>query len=89
MPINPQTKAAKLRYILADSTPRCLVAQSELSATWTEAVAGLAEPSSILVAGGSPAAAEGRVEPLSTAMETAEPNLADSGLIDLDLASII
>ena len=62
MPINPQTKAAKLRYILADSTPRCLVAQAELSATWNEAVAGLAEPSSILVAGGSPPApaAEGR-----------------------------
>jgi long-chain acyl-CoA synthetase len=89
MPINPQTKAAKLRYILADSTPRCLVAQAELSATWTEAVAGLAEPSSILVAGGAPAAPEGRVEPLSTAMETSDGNLTNPGLIDLDLASII
>ena len=51
MPINPQTKTAKLRYMLTDSTPRCLVAQAELAATWTEAARDLPEPSSILVAG--------------------------------------
>jgi long-chain acyl-CoA synthetase len=89
MPINPQTKAAKLRYMLTDSTPRCLVAQAELAATWTEAANGLPEPSSILVAGAPPAGAEGRVESLSAAMETADGSLTDPGLIDLDLASII
>ncbi len=94
MPINPQTKAAKLRYMLTDSTPRCVVVQGELSATWSEATAGLSEPSSILVAGGSPAAApdgpkDARVESLSAAVETAGGGLTDPGLIDLDLASII
>jgi long-chain acyl-CoA synthetase len=93
MPINPQTKAAKLRYILADSTPRCLVAMAELAPAWTEAVAGLTDPGSILVSGAPPVLKDrqidSRAESLSAAMETAEGTLTDPGLIDVDLASII
>ena len=34
MPINPQTKAAKLQYMLEDSTPACLVCAGSLAFIW-------------------------------------------------------
>jgi long-chain acyl-CoA synthetase len=80
MPINPQTKAAKLRYILEDATPRCVLTEADLRGVLGAALAEHAGPApQVLVAG----------EPLAAAMAEAEGELMDPGLIDLDLAAII
>jgi long-chain acyl-CoA synthetase len=97
MPINPQTKAAKLRYILDDATPRCLVAHAELEAIFSEALAGLSDAGAaqlraVLVADRDPSLpspADYTIEPLALALESPRGDLGDPGLIDLDLAAII
>jgi amino acid adenylation domain-containing protein len=101
MPISPQTKPNKLRYVLEDAEPRCLIthvdllpaaraALGEMHAAGTDA--GLA---AVLVAGEDAAAVsaiqafgDGRLAPLAQAF-AAEGTLRAPEVIDLDLAAII
>ncbi len=90
-PLSPQTKTAKLRYILQDSAPVCLFTDMALQAIWGEALAGADSVTTAIVSGLEDRAAppDGRVVPFADAVRRGAPLSSDPGTIDVDLASII
>jgi amino acid adenylation domain-containing protein len=87
MPVNPQTKTEKLRYILDDSRAVCLITHAALRPTWEGAmgegtVAGRSR--SVIVAGEEASSARSFAGALAAAREP-----RDQGCIDVDLAAII
>jgi amino acid adenylation domain-containing protein len=90
-PLNPQTKADKLRYILEDATPACLITDSRLAPVWQEVTA---HPTSLhtIVAAGEHQVAGGddkRVLSFAAGTSLGDTRIRDAGTIDQDLAAII
>lgn len=54
MPINPQTKTAKLEYLLGDATPACLISSHDLANTWGPASAGIPSIKTVVLRGAAP-----------------------------------
>ncbi len=52
MPIGPSTKAAKIRYLLDDSEPTCLIAHGSLSGEWREPASACSSLRCVIEAGG-------------------------------------
>ena len=83
--INPQTKAEKLEFILADSGARVLIADNRLEKTYCSALARLPGPPHLLLVNVS---ADGTCEwPATT--DAPQPLEAAAAVIPLDLAAII
>lgn len=93
MPINPQTKADKLRYILQDARASALITHASLASTWQSALAGARSVHTVVVTGGDgPDTALGgaRVQlSFAAAVERSARALTDPCVIDVDLAAII
>lgn len=103
MPLNPLTKLNKLRYMLEDATPVCLITERSLQAVWGPAVSEVSGLSTVIVAGGAPPGerqAANRFEPpgerqgvtcfeFDQVLGVAAGPLQESGLIDQDLAAIL
>jgi long-chain acyl-CoA synthetase len=87
MPVNPQTKADKLSFILDDSEASILLTESSLARNWSTAVAGNRTLRSILSVGAGDA--DERVHDFQAAIDAAEPAPADPGTIPVDLAALI
>jgi amino acid adenylation domain-containing protein len=90
VPLHPQTKAAKLGYILRDTEAQALVTHANLEAIWRVAAAD-SSLRLVVVAGGdtAPSAPGARATlALAEALATSAP-LRPAGTIDLDLAAII
>jgi long-chain acyl-CoA synthetase len=85
VPINPQTKASKLEFILRDCGARALISESALERVYLEALRGLQQPPVVLCAGKSNDPAESLEGALAAAQPLAEP----VPVIPLDLAAII
>jgi amino acid adenylation domain-containing protein len=85
--VSPQTRAAKLRYLLQDCRASALVADTRLAAVVEEAAHGCPHLRAVLVAG---EVAAGRLEPMARAL-AGEPDgePPPRRRIDVDLASII
>ncbi|MBM3267549.1 MAG: acyl--CoA ligase [Candidatus Sericytochromatia bacterium] len=83
MPIGPSTKAAKIRYLLGDAEPACLIAHGSLAGEWREAADGCASLSAVIEVGTRSGA---RAIPWVEAR--ADGHVA-SPCIDQDLAAII
>lgn len=87
--VNPQTRASKLAYLLADSGARILATQASLERAFGPALADLDPtvlPPALLVAGVGPGA--GAVS-LEEALRTVQPDPADPGTVATDLAALI
>lgn len=91
IPVNPQTKASKLLYILQDSTPTCLITDTRLAPIWEEVIGQAGSLHTVIVAGEGAERAEIPNTFLSFAAATAggDGHFAYSGTIDQDLAAII
>ena len=85
VPINPQTKADKLQFILRDCGARALITDSALQGTFEEALRGLKEPPAVLCAGEP----NGLAESLEGALAGAQPLTEPAPVIPLDLAAIL
>ncbi len=83
--INPQTKPAKLEFILRDCGARVLIAEGALEQACLEAVRGLEKAPALLCTG----KCEGPAESLEATLEAAEPLREPVPVIPLDLAAII
>src|SRR5262249_40242821 len=91
MPVNPQTKADKLTYMLNDSGARALISHGTFAETLEKAGAHAPELAALVVVGpGAPAQIAGKT-PLafSTAIASDGAQLTRPLTIDQDLASII
>ncbi|HVY60562.1 MAG TPA: AMP-binding protein, partial [Planctomycetota bacterium] len=93
VPLSPFTKTAKVRYILGDAEPACLIADADLAAAWLAPAAEAPSLGAVVVAGdlreGPPAALAPKLVSLAAALEGDGPALPDPGLIDQDLAAIV
>jgi amino acid adenylation domain-containing protein len=83
MPVNPQTKTEKLRYILDDSRASCLITHTALASTWQNALVG---SQIAAIVAGDPVQA-----PLISFGQavTLEREPRDPNTIDVELAAII
>ncbi len=81
VPLGPQTKAAKLAHVLADTGARALLTQASLAAAWTVAVGAQPQPPLVWARGDTPA--EPWPQPATQASAHAGP--AHAG----DLATLI
>jgi amino acid adenylation domain-containing protein len=90
-PLSPQTKADKLRYILADATPTCLVTDTRLHTAWTGPIQEAAGLHTVVVAGPDAGTlpADSRLLPFAEAVADREVRITDPRTIDQDLAAII
>jgi amino acid adenylation domain-containing protein len=92
MPVSPQVKTDKLRYLLADARPTCLITHAHLERVWAPALADADSVRACIVAGGASAAApRAGLSVLDFDDATAAPGgrPSDRGLIDQDLAGLI
>ena len=94
MPINPLTKEDKLRYILQDATPSCVIAEARLHRVYEPALTGVASVHTCVVAGNTSAAAGERGAPDPRLVRYSDllrgdAVIDDAGTIDQDLAAII
>ena len=93
--INPQTKAEKLAYVLADSGARALVTEKSLAPVFLAALETVPDVQCVICSGGIPAGASGssgQRTPLldfETALARAEPRPMPRGVIAIDLAALI
>ena len=85
VPVNPQTKAEKLEYILRDSGARALIADGRLGPLVRVALGQFDEPPALLCSG----LPEGSPDSFDTALTTAQPLTDPVNVIPLDLAAII
>src|SRR6185437_3135021 len=85
VPVNPQTRADKLEFILRDSGARALIADDRLAPVFLDAVRRLEQPLALLRAGsqGNPA------ESLDVALAAAEAIAEPAPVIPPDLAAIL
>jgi amino acid adenylation domain-containing protein len=88
MVVNPQTKARKLAYLLADSGARILLSQARLKRVLLPALAELqpGPPPFLVVAGGDPQGGDTTLEAL---LLGSEDDPADPGTVATDLAALI
>jgi amino acid adenylation domain-containing protein len=86
--INPQTKADKLAYVLADSEARLLIASADLRHAFVPAVEQVPTIRTTISADALPAPVPGVVT-LVELLERAAPAPSDAGTIPLDLAALI
>jgi amino acid adenylation domain-containing protein len=90
-PISPQTKAEKLRYILEDATPTCLITDARLTSIWEEAVQGATSLQTIVNSGSytghAPIAA--KLLAFADLVAAGDGVVSDARTIDQDLAAII
>jgi long-chain acyl-CoA synthetase len=86
--VNPQTKADKLRYILADSEARVLVADGYLAREYTRATTGLDALRAIVRTGEDERTGGGSLA-FDELVAGSEPSPADPGTIPVDLAALI
>ena len=91
MPISPQTKQAKLLYILQDSTPRCVITDARLAQAWEELIPQVGDILTTIVCGPDLEDPSRGSRLLSFAAATASDNGSPiyPGTIDQDLAAII
>ncbi len=91
MVINPQTKADKLAYLLQDSGAMALISGHGFEATYTSAIAVAPECHTLIVAGLAADTQLGLCHLLSmeAALGSSAADIAPSGLIDYDLASLV
>lgn len=91
LPINHQTKADKVRYILEDARATAVVTHVSLAPAWRKALDGVASIKAVVVAGDLGAAERDRrnVVRFDEAAAADPPRASDAGTIDLDLAAII
>jgi amino acid adenylation domain-containing protein len=90
-PLSPQTKAAKLGYVLRDCTPTCFFADGSLAGVWRPALPSTDSLHTVVVSGSPVTAASHSpgILPFADAL-TGEGDLThDPGTIDQDLAAII
>ena len=85
VPINPQTKAGKLEFILRDCGARALITENSLERVYLQALGGLDELPVVLCSGSCAAPAESLAAAIAVAQALAEP----AAVIPLDLAAII
>jgi long-chain acyl-CoA synthetase len=88
--VNPQTKADKLAFILADSEASLLLTESSLARAWRPALDEATwSPHGVLSAGAARDGANGTARDLDEAIAEAEPQPRDRRTIPLDLAALI
>ncbi len=85
MPVNPQTKADKLAFVLADSAAAVLLSDGHLQKEYTAALASLERPPCLIVSNGS----GGPGEDFDRLVAASAPLQAPVGTIPLDLAGLI
>lgn len=91
MPVNPQTKAEKLGYLLRDARPSCLIGHKNLERTLVPAL-NMADGIRICVMAGGASGEKIHAEHVLTFDQTvagAQTRTMDSGAIDQDLAALI
>ncbi len=93
--INPQTKAEKLAYMLADSEATALVTEKALGPVWAEALAAAPDVRCVISSGlpdadvrGPSIRDSGMVE-LSDLLASTDPRPSARGVIPIDLAALI
>lgn len=88
-PVNPSTKAAKLRYIAADCEPAAILTQAKLAPVAREALAGFPRPPVVIATAGREGAAPEGVESFEARLggEASVP-VPHCG-IDSDLAMLV
>jgi long-chain acyl-CoA synthetase len=94
--INPQTKAEKLAYVLADSEARALITEKSLASVFLPALAEAPNVQCVICSGGVP---DGEVEgssgyrrtmlALDDAIASAGRQPSPSGIISIDLAALV
>ena len=67
--INPQTKAEKLAYVLADSEARALVTEKSLAPVFLAALETVPNVRSVICSGGAPEGAGGAWEPVEVEID--------------------
>jgi len=89
--INPQTKAEKLAYMLADSEARALVSDRSLAAVFGEALARAPTVQCVVCNGGVPDQLTGRPYAIDfdDAVSGSAPHPIPRGVIPIDLAALI
>ena len=93
--INPQTKAEKLAYVLADSEARALVTEKSLAPVFLAALETVPNVRSVICSGGAPEGAGGAsfgsrpILDFEAAHASAEPRPLSRGVIAIDLAALI
>ena len=85
VPINPQTKASKLEFVLRDCGARALITESSLEQVYLEVLRGIEHPPMVLCSGKY----SGPAESLEAAMTAAPPLAEPAPVVPLDLAAII
>ncbi|MGA9855666.1 MAG: class I adenylate-forming enzyme family protein, partial [Gammaproteobacteria bacterium] len=85
VPINPQTRASKLEFMLRDCGARVLITEGALERVYLEALRGLEHPLVVLCSG----KCNGPAESLEAALAAARPLAEPVPVIPLDLATII
>ncbi len=86
MVLNPQTRARKLAFLLADSAARLLVTHGDLGRAWRPALGDLpGRPPRVLAAGADGAGAES----LESVVASTPPEPRDAGTVATDLAALI
>ncbi len=90
MPVNPQTKADKLTYLLNDSGARALISHGSLQDIVNTAVTGSASVAAVILAEPGATTLAGReVVPYASAISESAPAFQLPPTIDQDLACII
>lgn len=94
--INPQTKAEKLAYVLADSEASALVTERSLAPVFVAALAHAPNVQCVICSGGLPDAATERSPvdrrtflDFDEALASAEPRPRGRGVIPIDLAALV
>src|SRR5690349_12982622 len=91
--INPQTKAAKLAYVLADSEAQALITDRSLAAVFGEALADAPNVQCVISSGGVPDQLAGAGIPYVVGFDEAvagpETLPVSRGVIPIDLAALI
>jgi len=93
--INPQTKAEKLAYVLADSEASALVTEKSLAPVFLPALDAAPEVRCVICSGGAPDGTADsdsrhhRILSFEQAIDAAEPRAASGGVIPIDLAALI
>lgn len=88
MVVNPQTKADKLSYILADSGASALLAEPRLAGVYGEVVAGLSGLHTLVEAGPAASGVAGALT-LEELLAASTPTPLPAGTIPLDLAALV
>jgi amino acid adenylation domain-containing protein len=87
VPVNPQTKADKLEFVLRDCGARALITEASLENIWLKSLGQIETPPVVFSAGGQ--SGQGPALPLETVLAGALPHTERVSPIPLDLAAII